>query len=130
MHESAESYVLWRLWKHIYKGRKVTSSEFLFRAITVTRKLEYLRRRNVPISYQRIRVSILQVVQRAGLDATKIGTHSLRAGGASAAANNGIEDRLFKRHGRWRSERAKDGYVEDDLTRRLSVTRSLGLTKL
>ena len=44
-------------------------------------------------------------------DIPKIGTHSLRSGGASAAANAGVPDRLFKRHGRWLSDSAKDGYV-------------------
>ena len=27
------------------------------------------------------------------------GLHSFRAGGATAVANSGVEDRLFKRHG-------------------------------
>jgi hypothetical protein len=43
------------------------------------------------------------------------GLHSLRAGGATAACNFGISDRLFKRHGRWKSETAKNscnGYTE------------------
>ena len=39
-------------------------------------------------------------------DVSNISLHSLRAGGASAAANAGIPDRLFKRHGRWSSENA------------------------
>ena len=39
------------------------------------------------------------------------GLPSLRSAGASAAANAGISDRLFKGHGRWKSDRAKDGYV-------------------
>ncbi|XP_033729279.1 uncharacterized protein LOC117318361 [Pecten maximus] len=47
-------------------------------------------------------------------DGACFGLHSFRAGGASAAANHGIPDRLFKKHGRWRSETAKDGYVKDD----------------
>ena len=51
---------------------------------------------------------------------------NLRAGGASAAANAGISDRLFKRHGRWKSDSAKDGYVKDKLDSLLSVSRSLG----
>ena len=55
------------------------------------------------------------------------GLHSLRSGGASAAANAGIPDRLFKHHGRWRSENAKDGYIKDDLNSRLRVSHSLGL---
>ncbi|XP_046567698.1 uncharacterized protein LOC124276085 [Haliotis rubra] len=52
---------------------------------------------------------------------------SLRSGGATAAANNGIPDRMFKRHGRWRSEKAKDGYVKDKLENRIKVSLSLGL---
>ena len=43
------------------------------------------------------------------------------------SANNGTLDRLWKRHGRWVSEKSKDGYVADDLHRRLSVTLGLGL---
>ncbi|WAQ97973.1 hypothetical protein MAR_022346, partial [Mya arenaria] len=45
----------------------------------------------------------------------KYGFHSLRSGGATAAANKGVKDRMFKRHGRWASEKAKDGYVKDSL---------------
>ena len=53
--------------------------------------------------------------------------HSLRSGGATQAANNNVSDRLFKAHGRWRSENAKDGYVQDSLTAKLSVYKNLGL---
>ena len=53
--------------------------------------------------------------------------HSLRAGGPSKAANMGISDRFFKRHGCWKSENAKDEYIKDALKNRLSVSRSLGL---
>lgn len=36
----------------------------------------------------------------------------------------GIPDRMFKRHGRWQSENAKDGYVKDLLEARLDVSKS------
>jgi len=49
------------------------------------------------------------------------GLHSLRSGVATQAANNNVSDRLYKAHGRWRSENAKDGYVQDSLTVKLSV---------
>ena len=39
--------------------------------------------------------------------------HSLRSGGATAACNFGVPGRLFKRHGKWRSENAKDGNIKD-----------------
>ncbi|KAJ8304451.1 hypothetical protein KUTeg_018034, partial [Tegillarca granosa] len=48
-----------------------------------------------------------------------------QAGGATAAANNGVSDRLFKRHWRWKSEKAKDMYVKDDISGLLSVFASL-----
>ena len=60
-------------------------------------------------------------------DISAIGTHSHRRGGATAAANAGIPDRLFKRHDRWASESAKDGYVQDSLSSRLSVSKALGI---
>jgi site-specific recombinase XerD len=61
------------------------------------------------------------------VDVSKIGVHSLRSGGATAAANAGVQDRMFKRHGRWVSESAKDGYVKDNLDSRLLVSQSLGI---
>ena len=59
-------------------------------------------------------------------DISAIGTHSL-AGPLHAAANAGVPDRLFKRHGLWASESAKDGYVQDSLSSRLSVSKALGI---
>ena len=42
-------------------------------------------------------------------DISDFSTHSLRAGGASrsAAAIAGVADRVFQRHGRWKSVSAK-----------------------
>lgn len=42
--------------------------------------------------------------------------------GTSAAANAGVEVRLFQRHGRWKSVSAKNGYVDDSLVSRLRVS--------
>ena len=67
------------------------------------------------------------MLQAIGLDRKQFSLHSLRSGGATAAANAGVPDRCFKRHGRWRSESAKDGYVQDKLENCLSVSKSLGL---
>ena len=60
-------------------------------------------------------------------DVSKFSLHSLGAGGATSSANARIPDRLFKRHGRWASENAKDDYVKDYFNSRLLVTRSLGI---
>ncbi|VDH99100.1 Hypothetical predicted protein [Mytilus galloprovincialis] len=52
-----------------------------------------------------------------------IGLYSLRAGGATAAANSDENERCWKRHGRWISDTAKDGHVADSLDHRLQVTK-------
>ena len=61
------------------------------------------------------------------MDPKQFGMHSLQVGGATAAANAGVLDRLFKCHGRLRSETAKDGYVKDSDERRLTVSKGLGV---
>lgn len=102
------------------------SEKFIFRAITAGNK-QSLRKTNKPISYTRAREMFLDVIKDIGLDPRNFGLHSLRSGGASAAANSGVNDRLFKRHGRWKSDQAKDGYVEDNISALLSVSQTLGL---
>ena len=66
-------------------------------------------------------------MMQLGRDPALFGMHSLRAGDATAAANAGVPDRLFKRHGRWRSETTKDGYVKDSVEEHLGVSKHLGL---
>ena len=53
--------------------------------------------------------------------------HSLRSGGASTAVNNGIDERLIGKHGRWKSGFTRDRYLKDSRNKRLSVTKALGL---
>ena len=60
-------------------------------------------------------------------DPSVYGTHSFQSGGASSAANSGVNDRVFQRHGRWKSVAAKDGYVKDDMSSRLTVSKFLEL---
>ena len=37
--------------------------------------------------------------------------HNLSSGGATVAAEAGVPDCIFRRHGQWKSENAKDGYI-------------------
>ena len=102
------------------------SDEMLFRPIVATKRGARLRSSG-KMSYTRTRELVLGALSDIGLDKSQFGVHSLRAGGATAAASAGIPDRAFKKHGRWKSERAKDGYVKDTESYRLSVTRDIGL---
>ena len=77
----------------------------------------YKLRGSSPLSYTRAREIVFSAFE----------LHSSRGGGALAAANGNITDRLFKRHGRWKSDKAKDGYVKDNVESLLSVSKSLGI---
>ena len=114
--------------KRYMQAAKISPSSKLrlFRSITVTKKGEQLRVSD-SLSYSTMRELLLKKLTQFGYDKSKFSLHSLRAGGASAAANAGVPDRLFKRHGRWRSESAKDGYVKDSEEALLSVSKSLDL---
>ena len=103
------------------------SDMYLFCGISKCKKGYKLRDFNKPISYTTLRELFIGAFKTHVVDISKYGLHSLRSGGATAAANNGIKDRLFKKHGRWRSENAKDGYIKDCLSERLSVSQNLGL---
>ena len=84
--------------------------------------------RSKGLSYSRLRELVLQAFKDVVPGISAIGTHSLRSGGATAAANAGVPHRLFKRHGRWASESAKDEYVRDSLSSGLSVSKALGIS--
>ena len=105
------------------------SKEFIFGGLIYFKKSKKhkLRKKNKSLSYTRSREIVLKALSEIGLKREKFGLHSLRVCGATAAANAGIKDRLFKKHGRWRSEIAKDGYVKNNLKELLSVLLSLGI---
>ena len=104
----------------------VGSHDRVFRAVAHTKEGERLHKSG-GLSYSRLKELLLEKISQLGMDPGQFGMHSLRAGGATAAANAGVPDCLFMRHGRWRSESAKDGYVKDSLEKRLSVSKNLGV---
>ena len=105
---------------------QLCSNMYIFRSVTFLKKFNsfILRKSNEKLSYTRVRQLIKIALSELGLDAKKFGLHSFRSGGASAAAKH-VSDRLFKAHGRWRSESAKDSYVQENLDKHLSVSRKL-----
>ena len=111
---------------HMAKIEEMDTKLFLFRPIFKSKKGECLRAGG-SLGYSTLRELFKKKMSDLGYPSGKLRIHSLQAGGATAAANAGVSDRLFKRHGRCRSENAKDGYVEDTLQKRLSVYRQMGL---
>ena len=98
------------------------SEEFIFKGLSRSKKFS-LRTKNKTISYNRIRENFIKVLKAVNLDWRKYGLHSLRSGGASLAPYNGVSDR----HGRWKSDKAKDRYIEDILESLLSLSVSKDL---
>ena len=45
----------------------------------------------------------------------------------TTAANANVNDRCLKRHGRWKVDSSKDGYIQDSVQKRLKITESLHL---
>jgi len=54
--------------------------------------------------------------------------HSVRPGGASAAARSDVNERCIKKHGKWKTNMSKDGYIADTFEKRLSVSKDLVLS--
>ena len=75
-------------------GATSSSDKFLFRGLSKTRD-GYRLRASGGLSYSRVRELVLEKLIALGLDKRKFGLHSLRSGGASAAAQAGVPDRLL-----------------------------------
>lgn len=104
------------------------SNMFLFRPIFRSKnvwKLIY-KNKNKKLSYTAARQSIISSLKLVAKN-LNLGLHSMRSGGATAVANTNINERCWKRHGRWKSDTSKDGYVVDSVANRLEVTKKLGL---
>ena len=113
--------------KKLIKWGNLSGDDYLFCNICLTKSGYKVRKSNRKMSYSNLRDLFIESLTPHVTDVKRFCLHSLRAGGASAAANNGVKDRMFKRHGRWISESAKDGYIKDNIDERLSVSLSLGL---
>lgn len=109
-------------------GIRSDSNEFLFRKLSFCKSTgRHVLRDGSHISYTRAREILLSNLESIGFDKSRYGLHSFRSSGASVAANAGVPDRVFKKHGRWRSENAKDGYIRESDSLKRSVTLNLGV---
>ena len=101
------------------------SCDFIFRHIIRMRsgfKLDKKKR----LTYCRDREVLLDRLTEMGLDKKLFGLHSLRSGGATAAASNAsVCDRLIMKHGRWVTEKSKNLYIHENLASKLSVTKNM-----
>ena len=101
--------------------------KYIFRGIITTKSYSKLRSCDKHISYTCVRENVIEGLKNIGAQTKSFAVHSLRVGGATAAANVGVSDRLFKKHGRWKSEKVKDGYIHESIEAKLIITKNLSL---
>ena len=107
-------------------GVNLDSDFYIFRPIFRSKGTCKLIQKNKKLSYTAARESIVSRLRLVSIG-LKLGLHSMRTGGATAAANFDINDRVWKRHGRQTSDSSKDGYVVDSVDKRLHVSKNIGL---
>ena len=108
-------------------GIQSKSEDYVFRSIRFYKSVgKYLLCSiNKPISYTRARELLLEVLEKVGLNSRDFGLHSLRSGGATAAAEKNVSERLIKIHGRWKSDFSRDNYIKDSVDNKLKVSSSI-----
>jgi integrase len=79
------------------------------------------------ISYSTARDVFNRYVRKVFGTEIRYTLHGLRAGGASEAASNGVDGRSISKHGRWKTQKARNGYICDSLENRLKISKNLGL---
>ena len=106
-------------------GLNIHSDEFLFEpALRSKRKASLIKK---SLCYTRAKECIVKKLKVVSPD-LNLGLHSFRASGATTAANaSGVSDRCLKRHGRWKSDTSKDGYIDDSIEKKLLITKKLKL---
>lgn len=119
------------LLRYLHKAEILPGSdEFIFRSVHFCKrqKRHVLRKDKLkPMSYSNVRDHFKCRFAEMGFDPSLFGLHSFRSGAATASVHRASSERLWQRHGRWKSVTARDGYVKDSLKDRLSVSLNLGL---
>ena len=101
---------------------KVQSDIPIFRPLRLFRSENKFKQHGIKLSYTRWKEIFKSTLKELGYGETKNGLHSLRAGGATEAVNQGdISERLLKLHGRWKNDTAKDMYIHENVEKRLCV---------
>ena len=94
---------------------QLNDQRFLFRPICKTGREESLRKL-VSVNYSCLTELFKKKLRGLGCNPDDFQLHSSRVGGATAAANNGVSDRLFKCHGHGEPTRPRTAMWRTQLT--------------
>ena len=112
-------------WRKAEMDRNHSETFFIPRLLAT--KGGHVAHKSHGISYTTAYEQFTAFIQPVTENGERFTPHSLRSGGASQAAASGVEERLISKHGRWKSDQARNGYIEDTIATRLAVSRALGL---
>lgn len=107
-------------------GLDTKSEGYLFRPLFRSGSVCKPISKDKKLSYTRARQCLLDRLRSVAPD-LNLGLHSLRASGCTKAANEDVNERCLKRHGRWKRDESRDGYIADSLAKKLEITKKLGL---
>lgn len=100
-------------------------------SLPVLRRLIYTKKGLIssihPLSYTRTREIVLDALRPIVPDISIYGLHSLRSGGATAACNAQVPAFLISKHGRWKTEAARNAYLKLDSVSTMLTSQSLGI---
>ena len=110
------------------KEANLKHDDYLFCLLNKTKNAHNVQD-HIPISYNTMRKTFKDtLVEVIGEESNKnYGLHSLRSGGATAAPNNNVPDRLIRKHGRCLWNTSRDLYIKDSNRKRLDVLKSLDI---
>ena len=116
------------LQKFLKKANLSNPDEYIFRPFVKSKLGGCLIKTNKKLSYTRVRECVLKRLQSVpSAKGLKLGLHSFRSGGATAAANSGVNERCWEPHGRWPSGNSKNRHVEDSLQDILMISKYFGI---
>ena len=107
-------------------GTDLQSTLPLFRPLVFQRSSFSYSLKGGKLSYTTCRDILRETLSGLDYNPNDYFLHSLRAGDIASAvhqSSNSISERLLKKHGRWKSDSAKDVYFEESLENRLQVTK-------
>ena len=100
-------------------------TKYIFRPLIKSKSRHCLVKVDRHISYSTFREGLKSDLTGIVEDPTIYSSHSLRSGGATKAANSGVNERMIQRHGRWRSVSSKNMYIDDSIDRKLEVSKAI-----
>lgn len=108
-------------WKYLDLVGHADDCYYIFRQVFRSKDISRLIYKNKTLCYFAARFSIVSLLKTIAGNDINIGLHSLRSG-----ANVNVNNRCLKRHDRWKTDSAKDGYAVDSVEKRLNISKAFG----